>query len=146
MGSIVILDNVHNHLSPLVHPIIQMKKMTKVVGRDNEIIIANKSCPISFDFEMVITSAIGNPDFGAEISENLILVNFELSEVSFESQIMSILIQEIDRDLDEEQRKMRSAAREWIHEVKETELRILDLLDSYKDDAYLMLSNDNLRE
>jgi hypothetical protein len=41
---------------------------------------------------------------------------------------------------------MRSAAREWIHEVKETELRILDLLDSYKDDAYLMLSNDNLRE
>jgi len=45
--------------------------------------------------------------------------------------MMSIIIQEIDRDLDEEQRSMRGTAREWIAEIKETELRILDLLESY---------------
>jgi hypothetical protein len=41
---------------------------------------------------------------------------------------------------------MRSTAREWILEVKVTELRILELLDDYGDDVYKMLSNDNLRE
>ena len=108
--------------------------------------LKGRNVPISFDFEMLISAAKSNPDFGAEISEHLIFINFELSEQAFEAQIMSIVIQEIDRDLDEDQRKMRSTAREWILEVKVTELRILELLDGYGDDVYVMLSNDNLRE
>jgi hypothetical protein len=34
---------------------------------------------------MLISAAKSNPDFGAEISEHLIFINFELSEQAFEA-------------------------------------------------------------
>jgi len=84
MGSLVIIENVHNKLSELIHPYICMGEIKKVVGKENECMLNGKSVPISFDFEMLITTSINNPDFGAEISEHLIFVNFELSEGAFE--------------------------------------------------------------
>jgi hypothetical protein len=41
--------------------------------------------PVHYDFGMIITSMSGSPDFGSEISESLILVNFELSEGAFDA-------------------------------------------------------------
>jgi len=58
--------------------------------------------PVHYDFSMIITTMSSSPDFGSEVSENLIVVTFELSEEAFDAQIMSIIVQEIDRDLEQE--------------------------------------------
>ena len=49
---------------------------------------------------MIITSVLEKPDFGPEISEHIIMVNFTLDESSFDSQIMAIIIQEIEQELE----------------------------------------------
>jgi hypothetical protein len=79
-----------------------MGKLKKIAGKENEVLLDGRMVPVHYDFNMIITTMSSAPDFGSEICENLILVNFELSEEAFEAQMMSIIIQEIDRDLDEE--------------------------------------------
>ena len=56
---------------------------------------------------MYITSASKSPDFGAEISLLANFVNFSVTIEAFEAQILSIIMQELESDVEEKQRSYR---------------------------------------
>ena len=69
-------------------------------GRDNEVEIGGRMVPISPDFQLIITSVSSKPNFGPDISEHIVLVNFELTEAAFDAQMMALIVQEIESDLE----------------------------------------------
>jgi hypothetical protein len=71
------------------------------VGKESEITWAGKPVSLHLDFNLLLVTAANKPDYGPEISEYLIMVNFALSENAFEAQIMSVIIQEIDFEHDQ---------------------------------------------
>ena len=81
-----------------------------------------RSVPISSEFNLILHAVSRKPDFGPEISEYIIQVNFELTEAAFDAQIMAIIIQEIEKELEEKQRKYKSEAVQWIVEIKQSEV------------------------
>jgi hypothetical protein len=85
LGLTVIIENVVDSISRTLYPIISMGKLKKIAGKDNEVLLDGRRVPVHYDFSMIITTMSSSPNFGSEISENLIMVNFELSEEAFDA-------------------------------------------------------------
>ena len=51
-------------------------------------------------FKMFITSVNKTPDFGSEISLLANFINFSITHKAFEAQIMTMLLQELETELD----------------------------------------------
>ena len=79
------IDNVGEKISRILYPIIKEYKQKKVVGKENEINLAGKMVPLHMDFQLLLVTAASKPDYGPEISEYLIMVNFALSESAFDA-------------------------------------------------------------
>lgn len=52
------------------------------------------------NFKMYVTSIVSNPDFGSELSLMANFVNFNVTIEAFEAQILSLILQEQERELD----------------------------------------------
>ena len=92
VDTFVIIENVAGKLSKKLFPIIKKQNEARVTGRDNDVELDGRMVTISPDFKLMITSVTSKPDFGPEISEHIILVNFELTEAAFDAQIMAIIV------------------------------------------------------
>jgi hypothetical protein len=84
-GQVVVIDNIGDKISRLLFPIIKEYRQKKVIGRENEINLAGKMVPIHLDFQLILATSNGRPDFGPEINEYVILVNFALTESAFDA-------------------------------------------------------------
>jgi hypothetical protein len=87
--------------------------------------------PLHLDFKLILATAEGRPDYGPEISEYIILVNFALTESAFDAQIMAVLIQEVDVEIDINMRLIKQEASGWIRDIKNVEVQVLKMLSSY---------------
>ena len=92
VGQKLLVENVQDNISRDLYPIIRQGGSRRIFGKENEVYLDGRAVPIHLDFKMLITCVLEKPDFGAEISEHIILVNFTLDEASFDSQIMAIII------------------------------------------------------
>jgi len=62
-----------------------MASKKRIVGKENEVELDGRMVPVNFDFDLLISSVTSSPDFGAEINEFIIMVNFELTENAFDA-------------------------------------------------------------
>jgi hypothetical protein len=141
----VIIENVSDKLSKLLYPVIIKQSERRVIGKEKEVELDGRMVPISSEFKLLITAVTSKPDFGPEISSYLILVNFELTEAAFDAQMMSIIMQEIETNLEAKQRRVKKEALDYIEEIRATEVRVLKMLSGYKNSSE-MLENENLIE
>ena len=58
-------------------------------------------------FKMYLTSASKSPDFGAEVSLLANFVNFSVTIEAFEAQILSIIMAELESEVETRQRVYR---------------------------------------
>jgi len=121
IDSCVIVENVADKLSKRLYPIIKKMNDGWVVGRDNEVELDGRMVTISPDFQLIITSVSSKPNFGPEISEHIVLVNFELTEAAFDAQMMALIVQEIESELEGQQRIAKKDALDYIEEIRGTE-------------------------
>ena len=85
---------------------------------------------------MYITSVSKNPDFGAELSLLANFINFSVTIEAFEAQILSILMIELETEVEAKQRVYRKQAMDWLTDLKNIEDKILYELTQpqYDDD------------
>jgi hypothetical protein len=57
-----------------------MSAKKRIVGKEYEVELDGRMVPVNYDFDILISSVSTSPDFGAEINEYIIMVNFELTE------------------------------------------------------------------
>lgn len=77
---------------------------------------------------MYITSVHKSPDFGADLSLLANFINFSVTIEAFEAQILSLLLSELETELDAKQRIYRRQALVWIKRLKSIEDDILEEL------------------
>ncbi|XP_055941760.1 dynein axonemal heavy chain 3-like [Argiope bruennichi] len=127
-GHPVLLENVGEDLDPVLEPIL-----TKAVFKEGgmEMIkVGDNVVPYSQDFRFYITTRLQNPHYLPEISVKVTLINFMITPLGLQDQLLGIVAAKEDPNLEENKNKLILESAENKRLLKEIEDRILEVLSS----------------
>ncbi|GIY63283.1 dynein heavy chain 3, axonemal [Caerostris darwini] len=127
-GHPVLLENVAEDLDPVLEPIL-----TKAVFKEGAlemIKLGDNIIPYSQDFRFYITTRLQNPHYLPEISVKVTLINFMITPLGLQDQLLGIVAAKEDPLLEENKNKLILESAENKRLLKEIEDRILEVLSS----------------
>ncbi|KAL6609170.1 dynein heavy chain and region D6 of dynein motor-domain-containing protein [Neocallimastix sp. 'constans'] len=127
-GKPVLLENVDEVLDPALEPILA-KKIYKQ-GGNSVIKLGDNVLQYHNDFRFYITSKLPNPKYSPELSATLTLVNFTLTPIGLEDQLLALVVINERPDLEEAKNSLVASNAQMKQELKEIEDKILFLLSS----------------
>ncbi|GIY22668.1 dynein heavy chain 3, axonemal [Caerostris extrusa] len=127
-GHPVLLENVAEDLDPVLEPIL-----TKAVFKEGAlemIKLGDNIIPYSQDFRFYITTRLQNPHYLPEISVKVTLINFMITPLGLQDQLLGIVAAKEDPLLEENKNRLILESAENKRLLKEIEDRILEVLSS----------------
>ena len=97
-GFVVILQNLDEEIDPAIEPILN-KSLKKVAGK-LIIYLGEKEILYNSNFRFYMTTKLSNPQYKAEVSTRVTLVNFTVKQKGLEEQLISVVIQKIEISLE----------------------------------------------
>uniref|UniRef100_A0A7N6AS53 Dynein axonemal heavy chain 12 n=1 Tax=Anabas testudineus TaxID=64144 RepID=A0A7N6AS53_ANATE len=127
-GTPLLLENVGEELDPSLEPLL-LKQTFKQGGMDC-IRLGENVIEYSFDFRFYITTKLRNPHYLPELATKVSLLNFMITPEGLEDQLLGIVVAKERPELEEERNALilQSAANK--RQLKETEDKILETLQS----------------
>lgn len=127
-GTPVLLENVGEELDPILQPIL-LKSTFKQQGveylRFGENIIE-----YSKDFRFYITTKLRNPHYLPEVSVKVTLINFMITPLGLQDQLLSIVAAKEKPELEEAKNQLIIESAENKKQLKNIEDKILEVLSS----------------
>ncbi|XP_066592221.1 dynein axonemal heavy chain 7-like [Prorops nasuta] len=125
-GQPVLLENIGEELDSLLEPVLM--KQTFKQGGALCIKLGDTIVEYSSSFRLYITTKLGNPHYLPEVAVKVTLLNFMITEVGLEDQLLGIVVAKERPDLEAEKNFLivQSAANKKL--LKETEDKILRVL------------------
>ncbi|GFQ95725.1 dynein heavy chain 3, axonemal [Trichonephila clavata] len=127
-GHPVLLENVGEELDPVLETVL-----TKAIFKEGPmemIKIGDNIVPYSQDFRFYITTRLQNPHYLPEISVKVTLINFMITPLGLQDQLLGIVAAKEDPQLEENKNKLILESAENKRLLKEIEDRILEVLSS----------------
>ncbi|XP_037628190.1 dynein heavy chain 12, axonemal [Sebastes umbrosus] len=127
-GTPLLLENVGEELDPSLEPLL-LKQIFKQGGVDS-IKLGESVIEYSSDFRFYITTKLRNPHYLPELATKVTLLNFMITPEGLEDQLLGIVVAKERPELEEERNALilQSAANK--RQLKETEDKILETLQS----------------
>ncbi|XP_030623788.1 dynein heavy chain 12, axonemal [Chanos chanos] len=127
-GTPLLLENVGEELDPSLEPLL-LKQVFKQGGMDC-IRLGESVIEYSSDFRFYITTKLRNPHYLPELATKVSLLNFMITPEGLEDQLLGIVVAKERPELEEERNALilQSAANK--RQLKETEDKILETLQS----------------
>ncbi|KAK6187847.1 hypothetical protein SNE40_005782 [Patella caerulea] len=127
-GSPVLLENVGEELDPILEPILQ-KQTFKAQGVEY-IRLGDSVVEYSQDFKLYITTRLRNPHYLPEISVKVALLNFMITPLGLEDQLLGIVAAKEKPELEEKKNQLIIESAANKKQLKEIEDKILEVLSS----------------
>ncbi|KAG8190244.1 hypothetical protein JTE90_001328 [Oedothorax gibbosus] len=127
-GHPALLENVGEDLDPILEPILT-KSVFKEGGMEM-IKVGDNVVPYSKDFRFYITTRLQNPHYLPEISVKVTIINFMITPLGLQDQLLGIVAAKEDPELEENKNKLILESAENKRLLKEIEDRILEVLSS----------------
>ncbi|XP_035226897.1 dynein heavy chain 3, axonemal-like isoform X2 [Stegodyphus dumicola] len=127
-GHPVLLENVGEELDPILEPILT-KAIYKEGGMEM-IKIGDNVVQYSQGFRFYITTRLQNPHYLPEISVKVTLINFMITPLGLQDQLLGIVAAKENPALEESKNKLILESAENKRQLKEIEDRILEVLSS----------------
>ncbi|XP_071813132.1 dynein axonemal heavy chain 3-like isoform X2 [Apostichopus japonicus] len=127
-GKPVLLENVGEELDPVLEPILlkqTFKQMGVICLRLGESVIE-----YSEDFRFYITTSLRNPHYLPEVSVKVVLVNFMITPLGLQDQLLGIVAAKEKPELEEKKNQLILESAENKKQLKEIEDKILQVLSS----------------
>ncbi|XP_071037846.1 dynein axonemal heavy chain 3 [Parasteatoda tepidariorum] len=127
-GHPVLLENIAETIDPVLEPIL-----TKAVFKEGgmEMIkVGDNIVPYSKDFRFYVTTRLQNPHYLPEISVKVTLINFMITPLGLQDQLLGIVAAKEDPQLEENKNKLILESADNKRQLKEIEDRILEVLSS----------------
>lgn len=129
-GNVVILQNIEEDIDPALEPVLA-KNIKKVAGR-YKIYIGNNEVLYDPRFKLYMTTKMPNPNYKAEVSTKVTLVNFTVKENGLEEQLLSVIIQKMEPNLETTRTDLIIKEAQNKIKLKEVDDDILDKLQNAK--------------
>ncbi|ESO89088.1 hypothetical protein LOTGIDRAFT_210054 [Lottia gigantea] len=127
-GTPVLLENVAEELDPILEPILQ-KQTFKQQGVEY-IRLGDSVIEYSEDFKLYITTRLRNPHYLPEISVKVALLNFMITPLGLEDQLLGIVAAKEKPELEEKKNQLIIESAANKKQLKEIEDKILEVLSS----------------
>lgn len=90
-GKWILLENIGTEIDPSLEPILLQQKIKQ--GKSYVIKIGEKQIPWSDDFKFFMTTTLPNPHYSPETSVKVTILNFSITPVGLEEQMLNLLVQ-----------------------------------------------------
>lgn len=127
-GTPVLLENVGEELDPMLEPIL-LKQTFKQGGVDY-IKLGENTIEYSKEFKFYITTTLRNPHYLPEVSVKVTLLNFMITPLGLEDQLLGIVAAKEKPELEEKKNKLVLESAANNRQLKEIEDKILHVLSS----------------
>ncbi|XP_053376707.1 dynein axonemal heavy chain 3-like [Mercenaria mercenaria] len=125
-GNPCLLENVGEELDPILEPIL-LKQTFKQSGLDY-MRIGDQVVEYSKDFRFYITSRLRNPHYLPEVSVKVTLLNFMITPLGLDDQLLGIVAAKEKPELEEKKNQLILESAHNKRQLKEIEDRILEVL------------------
>ena len=151
-GRPAMLENVGEDIDPALDPLLQQQIF--VQGGQQMIRISENAVPWSKDFKFFITTKLTNPTYIPEVMVKVTLLNFFITPVGLEDQLLGVLVGQERKELEMQKNllvQQNAAMKTEVAEIQSTILRKLeevkgDILDDEELIKYLDQSKTKTRE
>jgi len=127
-GHPVLLENVFEELDPILEPVL-LKTIFRQAGVDL-IRLGENSIEYSHDFKFYITTKLRNPHYLPEVSVKVTLLNFMITPIGLQDQLLSIVAAKEKPELEEKKNQLIIEGAASKKQLKEIEDKILEVLSS----------------
>lgn len=127
-GTPVLLENVGEELDPLLEPVLQ--KLTFRQQGVDYMRLGENIIEYSPDFRLYITTRLRNPHYLPEVAVKVCLLNFMITPLGLEDQLLGIVAAREKPELEEKKNKLILEGAENKRKLKEIEDKILEVLST----------------
>ncbi|XP_075130611.1 dynein axonemal heavy chain 3-like [Leptodactylus fuscus] len=125
-GTPVLIENITEELDPILEPVL-LRQTFKQNGVEY-IRLGESVIHYSRDFKLYMTTRLRNPHYLPEVSVKVTLINFMITPVGLEDQLLTILAAEEKTDLEERKNLLYREGAKTRKQLKEIEDQILEVL------------------
>ncbi|MFO0117138.1 MAG: ATP-binding protein [bacterium] len=95
------IENIENEVDPMLDPLLEKQIIRR--GRNNMFIkIAETEMDYDPKFRLYMTSRMANPLFSPELAAKTTIIDFTVTQIGLEQQLLGILIGKIEKQLEEQ--------------------------------------------
>lgn len=127
-----LIENLGEKIDPILAPVIQ--RSTSRRGARYEIQIGDASVPYNDNFHLYLHTKLGNPHYPPEIQAECTVVNFTVTALGLEDQLLNLVVSKERQDLAIKREKLIQEQNQGKIELKKLEDDILFYLASADDD------------
>jgi len=127
-GTPVLLENVGEELDPMLEPLLL--KQTFKQGGVEYIKLGENVIEYSNDFKFYITTRLRNPHYLPEVSVKVTVLNFMITPLGLEDQLLGIVAAKEKPELEEKKNQLIIESAANRKQLKEIEDKILEVLSS----------------
>ena len=89
-GKWVLLENIGEYIDPALEPILLQQKVKQ--GQNWTIKIGERSIPYNDSFKFFLTTTLPNPHYSPETSVKVTILNFSITPVGLEEQMLNLMV------------------------------------------------------
>ncbi|KAH8062371.1 dynein light chain binding protein [Aureococcus anophagefferens] len=127
-GRWVLLENVGETLDAALEPLLLQQKFLQ--GGTEMIKIGDSTIPWNDSFKFFMTTKMPNPHYAPEVCVKVSLLNFAITPVGLEDQLLGVVVVEERPDMEEKKNSLVVANASMKKELKEIEDKILYMLSN----------------
>uniref|UniRef100_A0A8C5PIE1 AAA+ ATPase domain-containing protein n=1 Tax=Leptobrachium leishanense TaxID=445787 RepID=A0A8C5PIE1_9ANUR len=129
-GTPVLIENIAEELDPILEPVL-LRQTFKQSGMEY-IRLGEAVIHYSRDFKLYMTTRLRNPHYLPEVSVKVTLINFMITPIGLEDQLLTILAAEEKPDLEDKKNQLYLEGAKTRKQLKEIEDQILEVLSLSK--------------
>jgi dynein heavy chain len=131
-GNSVLIENMGETIEAVLGDVVGRRLFKK--GRNMFVQLGDKEVQFNPNFKLFLHTKLSNPDFPPEIQAETTLINFSVTEVGLEDQLLALVVRKERPDLEEQKAKLISDQNGFKIKMKELEDGLLQKLAEAEGD------------
>jgi dynein heavy chain, axonemal len=127
-GKPLLIENIEEDLDPVLDPVLAKRVIKK--GRSYILPLADKEVDFDPNFKLFCTTRLPNPHFTPELSAKVTLIDFTVTMVGLEDQLLGRLIGKEKGELEEQRQALLEEVQNYKKKIKQLEDDLLDRLSN----------------
>lgn len=127
-GKPMMIENIEEEIDPVLDPVLEKRIIKK--GRNYILPLADKEVDFDVNFQLFITTRLPNPHYTPELCAKVTLIDFTVTMVGLEDQLLGRLISKEKSELEEQRQELMEEVQSYKKKIKQLEDDLLDRLSN----------------
>lgn len=118
-GKPMLIENIEEDLDPILDPILEKRFVRK--GKGVVVALADKEVDFTESFKLFCTTRLPNPHYSPELSAKVTVVDFTVTMVGLEDQLLGKLILKEKHELEEQRQQLMEEVQSYKKKIRQLE-------------------------